>query len=87
MEGAGYGSSSRIDRSLRIRADTGQQCNKRLVRKDDDATKTPIAEELKELTMISVVVPIYNEEDLIVQFHEAVAGALSALSRNGKRCM
>jgi dolichol-phosphate mannosyltransferase len=26
--------------------------------------------------MISVVVPIYNEEDLIVQFHEAVAGAL-----------
>lgn len=26
--------------------------------------------------MISVVVPIYNEEDLIVQFHEAVAGVL-----------
>lgn len=26
--------------------------------------------------MVSVVVPIYNEEDLIVPFHEAVAGAL-----------
>ena len=26
--------------------------------------------------MVSVVVPIYNEEELIVQFHEAVAGAL-----------
>ena len=26
--------------------------------------------------MISVVVPIYNEEDLVVQFHEAVASAL-----------
>lgn len=26
--------------------------------------------------MISVVVPIYNEEDVIVQFHRAVAGAL-----------
>jgi polyisoprenyl-phosphate glycosyltransferase len=26
--------------------------------------------------MISVVVPIYNEEELIVRFHEAVAGAL-----------
>ena len=28
--------------------------------------------------MISVVVPIYNEEELVVQFHEAVAGALNA---------
>src|SRR5664280_2182769 len=26
--------------------------------------------------MISVVVPIYNEEDLIVQFHEAVTASL-----------
>lgn len=29
--------------------------------------------------MISVVVPIYNEENLIVQFHEAVAGALQSV--------
>jgi dolichol-phosphate mannosyltransferase len=28
--------------------------------------------------MISVVVPIYNEEDLIVQFHEAVASSLES---------
>ena len=27
--------------------------------------------------MISVVVPIYNEEELIVRFHEAVASALN----------
>jgi len=26
--------------------------------------------------MISVVVPIYNEEELIVRFHEAVASAM-----------
>jgi dolichol-phosphate mannosyltransferase len=32
--------------------------------------------EPQELKMISVVVPIYNEEDLIVSFHEAVAGFL-----------
>jgi dolichol-phosphate mannosyltransferase len=30
----------------------------------------------QELTMISVVVPIYNEEELVVRFHEAVACAL-----------
>lgn len=29
--------------------------------------------------MISVVVPIYNEEDLIVQFHEAVAASLEGI--------
>lgn len=28
--------------------------------------------------MVSVVVPIYNEEDLVVQFHEAVASALKS---------
>ena len=33
----------------------------------------------KELTMVSVVVPIYNEEDLIVQFHAAVADALQSV--------
>ena len=26
--------------------------------------------------MVSIVVPVYNEEDLIVQFHEAIANAL-----------
>jgi polyisoprenyl-phosphate glycosyltransferase len=30
----------------------------------------------QELTMVSVVVPIYNEEELIVRFHEAVASVL-----------
>ena len=34
--------------------------------------------------MISVVVPIYNEEDLIVSFHEAVAGFLEGMR---KSCM
>jgi polyisoprenyl-phosphate glycosyltransferase len=29
--------------------------------------------------MVSVVVPIYNEEELIVRFHEAVAGALTGV--------
>jgi polyisoprenyl-phosphate glycosyltransferase len=29
--------------------------------------------------MVSVVVPIYNEEELIVRFHEAVAGALQCV--------
>jgi polyisoprenyl-phosphate glycosyltransferase len=33
----------------------------------------------KELTMVSVVVPIYNEEDLIVQFHSAVASAMQSV--------
>jgi dolichol-phosphate mannosyltransferase len=33
---------------------------------------------MKEANMISVVVPIYNEEDLIVQFHEAVASSLES---------
>jgi dolichol-phosphate mannosyltransferase len=32
--------------------------------------------EFQELTVISVVVPIYNEAELIVQFHEAVANAM-----------
>jgi dolichol-phosphate mannosyltransferase len=31
---------------------------------------------IQELNMISVVVPIYNEEEIIVRFHEAVADAL-----------
>ncbi len=30
--------------------------------------------------MVSVVVPIYNEEELIVRFHEAVAGALTGVA-------
>ena len=30
--------------------------------------------------MVSVVVPIYNEEDLIVQFHAAVANALQSVT-------
>src|SRR5215469_15134169 len=29
--------------------------------------------------MVSVVVPIYNEEELVVRFHEAVAGALKSV--------
>ena len=29
--------------------------------------------------MVSVVVPIYNEEELIVRFHEAVAAALKGV--------
>ena len=29
--------------------------------------------------MVSVVVPIYNEEELIVRFHEAVACALKSV--------
>jgi len=29
--------------------------------------------------MVSVVVPIYNEEELIVRFHEAVAGSLKGV--------
>ncbi len=29
--------------------------------------------------MVSIVVPIYNEEELIVRFHEAVAGALTGV--------
>jgi glycosyltransferase involved in cell wall biosynthesis len=28
--------------------------------------------------MISIVVPIYNEEELIIKFHEAVASALAS---------
>jgi glycosyltransferase involved in cell wall biosynthesis len=34
--------------------------------------------EFQELHMVSVVVPIYNEEELIVQFHEAVSRALDS---------
>lgn len=41
--------------------------------------KAPSAVEFKERTMVSVVVPIYNEEDIIVQFHEAVASALQGV--------
>jgi polyisoprenyl-phosphate glycosyltransferase len=33
----------------------------------------------QELSMVSVVVPIFNEEELIVRFHEAVAGALTGV--------
>jgi len=34
-----------------------------------------------------VVVPIYNEEELIVKFHEAVANAMEGRSaHNGKSC-
>ena len=29
--------------------------------------------------MVSVVVPIYNEEELILRFHEAVAAALAGV--------
>ena len=29
--------------------------------------------------MVSIVVPVYNEEDLIVQFHEAVSSALQGV--------
>jgi len=29
--------------------------------------------------MVSIVVPVYNEEDLIVQFHEAVSGVLQGI--------
>ena len=32
--------------------------------------------------MVSVVVPIYNEEELIVSFHEAVAGALRNIAED-----
>jgi dolichol-phosphate mannosyltransferase len=32
--------------------------------------------------MISIVVPVYNEEDLIVQFHEAVARSLQSVSED-----
>jgi glycosyltransferase involved in cell wall biosynthesis len=36
-----------------------------------------IEAEYQELNMISVVVPIYNEEEIIVRFHEAVASAMN----------
>jgi dolichol-phosphate mannosyltransferase len=35
--------------------------------------------DLQESQMISVVVPIYNEEDLVVQFHEAITIALDGI--------
>ncbi len=35
--------------------------------------------EPKELHMISVVVPIYNEEEIIPRLHDAVVGAMSKL--------
>src|SRR5579872_1017134 len=34
---------------------------------------------IEELKMISIVVPVYNEEDLIVQFHEAVSSSLQGI--------
>jgi glycosyltransferase involved in cell wall biosynthesis len=73
MEGAGYAGSSRIDRKLRIRVEAATQRTtgrERHLNKDSDRCRVEGA------TMVSVVVPIYNEEDLIVQFHEAVASAL-----------
>jgi dolichol-phosphate mannosyltransferase len=38
--------------------------------------------ELQDLSMVSVVVPIYNEEELVVQFHEAVCSALKGISED-----
>jgi polyisoprenyl-phosphate glycosyltransferase len=38
-----------------------------------------VANDPQEPTMVSVVVPIYNEEELVVQFHEAVACALNGV--------
>ena len=35
--------------------------------------------ELQESSLISVVVPIFNEEELIVRFHETVAGVLNGV--------
>jgi polyisoprenyl-phosphate glycosyltransferase len=35
--------------------------------------------EFQEMIMVSVVVPIYNEEELILRFHEAVANALKGV--------
>ena len=32
----------------------------------------------REVVLLSVVVPIYNEEELIVKFHEAVANAMES---------
>jgi polyisoprenyl-phosphate glycosyltransferase len=42
--------------------------------------KSPIMHDIEESFMVSVVVPIYNEEDLIVQFHEAVTSALRGVT-------
>lgn len=38
--------------------------------------------ELQDLSMVSVVVPIYNEEELVVQFHEAVCSALKGIAED-----
>ncbi|HTV54974.1 MAG TPA: glycosyltransferase family 2 protein, partial [Terriglobia bacterium] len=38
--------------------------------------------EFQESSMVSIVVPIYNEEELVVQFHEAVAGALNVAAED-----
>src|SRR5579863_9667891 len=35
---------------------------------------------IEELRMISIVVPVYNEEDLIAQFHEAVSRSLQGIN-------
>src|SRR5579862_1589951 len=36
----------------------------------------------QEFTMVSVVVPIYNEEELVVRFHEALANALNTTAEH-----
>jgi polyisoprenyl-phosphate glycosyltransferase len=36
--------------------------------------------EIQELTMVSVVVPIYNEEELVTQFHQAVVRAMEDIA-------
>src|SRR6185437_17054534 len=36
----------------------------------------------EELSMISVVVPIYNEEEIVVQFHAALSGSLKGAAEN-----
>jgi len=40
------------------------------------------SKELQDLSMVSVVVPIYNEEELVVQFHEAVCSALKGIAED-----
>jgi dolichol-phosphate mannosyltransferase len=43
---------------------------------EEQKEESSIQAYFEELAMISVVVPIYNEEELIVRFHEAIALAL-----------
>jgi len=42
----------------------------------------PALATIQEFTMVSIVVPIYNEEELIVQFHEAVARAMKGIAED-----